>query len=152
MRELPTTEVELPATHHGRWAGPNRLWLEDPARPFRSDGAIEVSARALRYRWWHEGVPHEGEIALRGQPAALEARWTDTWHAKEGFTLHGFVEDGVIRLFGIFDAGGTAWGWRTEIDWRDPEACLLRMFLVVPDGGPVPAVALDGRRAGDGGA
>jgi hypothetical protein len=146
MNGFPTTEVEFPASHVGRFTGRNRLWLDDPATPFESEGALEVEPRAVRYRWAHEGASHEGTIALRGQPDALEARWHDTFHAKDGFVFHGFAEGGLLRLYGIFEAGGTAWGWRIELEWREAASFTMRMFLVVPERGSVPAVLLEGAR------
>lgn len=137
----------IDASHHGTWAGPNRLWITDPAHPFRSEGTAELSGDALRYHWSHEGKPHTSVLRLSGQPAALRADWTDSWHAADGMTLHGFRREGVTRLYGTWPAGdGTSWGWQIELDLRDPEAFVLRMFVVPPGHGPVPAVVLDATR------
>ena len=146
MEHSTSAGVSLPHSHHGAWPGSNRLWIRDPARPFRSDGALEVAARTLRYSWAYEGKPQTGTLELRGQPAALRASWSDTFHAKEPFTLHGFEDAGVVRLFTTYDAGDECWGWRIELDFRDPEACTMRMFNVVPGLGAVPAVVLNGVR------
>jgi hypothetical protein len=144
----PATPTLIDASHHGAWTGSNRLWITDQAHPFRSEGAVEVSGDALRYRWSHEGTPHTGTLRLTGQPAALRADWTDPWHAADGMTLHGFQRDGLTRLFGTWPAGdGTNWGWQIELDLRDPEAFVLRMFVVPPGHGPVPAVVLDATRS-----
>ena len=105
-----------------------------------------MAARTLRYSWAYEGKPQTGTLELRGQPAALRASWSDTFHAKEPFTLHGFEDAGVVRLFTTYDAGDECWGWRIELDFRDPEACTMRMFNVVPGLGAVPAVVLNGAR------
>ena len=146
MDEPNPAQVSLPASHHGAWHGANRLWIMDPMHPFRSDGAMEVGARALRYSWSHEGKPQSGALELKGQPAAMKASWSDTFHATEPFTLHGCMEDGVARLFTTYDAGDACWGWRIELDFRDPEACTMRMFNVMPGTGAVPAVVLHGTR------
>lgn len=143
-------QASLPASHHGAWRGPNRLWIMDPANPFRSDGTIAIEARAVRYAWSHEGHPHAGSIELRGQPSALKASWRDSFHAAEPFTLHGFMDGSsggsVLRLFTTYDAGDECWGWQIELDLRDPEACTMRMFNVMPGLGAVPAVVLNGTR------
>ncbi|MEM1331546.1 MAG: hypothetical protein AAGG07_13405 [Planctomycetota bacterium] len=146
MKEIPQTQFDLPQSHRGEWAGPNRLWVTDPTKPFRSDGTIELTDRVLHYTWAHEGKEHSGTITLSGQPEAMEAAWLDSWHAADGMTLHGFEDHGRVLLFCTYDAGGTPWGWRIEIDLRDPEACVLRMFNVVPGFGVVPAVLLRGTR------
>ena len=146
MEQSTSTGVSLPATHHGAWTGSNRLWVMDPANPIRSDGAITVGARSIGYTWSHEGKAHSGVLEIKGQPAALGATWSDSFHAAEPFTLHGTLEGAVMRLFTTYDAGDECWGWQIELDFRDPEACVLRMFNVMPGLGPVPAVVLQGAR------
>ncbi|MEM7307710.1 MAG: hypothetical protein AAF682_13610 [Planctomycetota bacterium] len=139
----------IPSTHHGSWTGPNRLWMTDPDRPFRSDGALECAADGIAYTWAHDGAEHRGTLRLHGQPAALRVAFQDTFHAASEMTLHGRLADGVLRAYGTYDAGPDQpeWGWVLELDWRDPEAFLLRMFNVVPQVGAVPAVVLHGARA-----
>lgn len=146
MSNATSDQVSLPTSHHGAWHGANRLWIMDPAKPFRSDGSLEVAGRTLRYAWSHEGAVQTGMLELRGQPAALKASWQDTFHAADPFTLHGFLEGGELRLFTTYDAGDACWGWRVELDFRDPEACTMRMFNVMPGLGAVPAVVLHGTR------
>ncbi|MEM9064786.1 MAG: hypothetical protein AAGB51_04785 [Planctomycetota bacterium] len=137
----------LPSSHAGAWAGPNRLWVMDPDKPFRSDGTLAVEGDQVTYTWSHKGVGHTGVLRLSGQPAALRGDWTDTWHAKEEMVFHGYQHEGVVRLFGTYPAGdGPDWGWQLQLDARDPEAFVLRMFNVIPGIGPVPAVVLDGTR------
>ncbi|QDV04739.1 hypothetical protein Poly30_02320 [Planctomycetes bacterium Poly30] len=115
----------------------------DPDKPDRSEGAITASGNAVLYRWSHGGKEHNGKMEFAGQPAALRASWVDTFHAAEGLTLHGFLQHGVMHLFGTYPAGnGVEWGWQIEVDTRDRESFGLRMFNVVPAEGPVPAVAL----------
>jgi hypothetical protein len=147
-RAISLREVRLiPTTHHGSWRGPNRLWMEDPTAAERSDGTLEVSASSVKYSWAFQGAAHHGEISLSGPAGALAAAWTDTWHAATGMSLHGFAEDGRVLLFGTYPAGdGPDWGWRIELDSRDPEHFVLRMFNVPPSAGPVPAVDLRGAR------
>ena len=137
----------IPSTHHGAWRGPNRLWLEDPAAPERSEGTLEATASTVKYTWSFKGAAHHGEISLAGPAGALAATWTDTWHAEQGMLLHGLSQDGQILLYGTYPAGdGPDWGWRIEIDGRDPEHLGLRMFNVPPAGAAVPAVDLRGTR------
>lgn len=139
----------LPGSHHGSWKGSNRLWVMDPDKPFRSAGTVQGTGDEVRYTWTHEDRSQTGVIRLSGQPAALRADWTDTWHAKDGMTLHGFRREGVVQLFGTYpDGQGGSWGWQIEIDARDPESFVLRMFNVIPDLGPVPAVVLSATREG----
>jgi hypothetical protein len=137
----------IPASHHGAWRGPNRLWLEDPATPERSQGTLEASSASLSYTWSFRGAEQTGKIALSGPAGSLRANWTDTFHAKDGMVLHGRLLDGEIVLYGTYGAGeGPDWGWRIEIDGRDPEHLVLRMFNLEPEGAPAPAVDLRGAR------
>lgn len=133
-------------THHGEWQGPNRLWLEDPT-PERSDGRLQVEARRIRYTWAFRGEAQQGDLELFGPPGAVRAAWTDTMHAGEGMALHGACREGTLVLYGTYPAGdGPEWGWRIEVDTRDPEHLDLRMFNLFPDGQVMPAVALTGSR------
>jgi len=136
----------IPASHHGAWTGPNRLWFEGP-EPERCDGALEVEPRRLTYTWTFRGEDQRGVIDLHGPPGSLRAEWSDSWHAKEGMTLHGYRAEGVLRLFGTYSAGdGPDWGWRIELETRDPEHLVLRMFNLTPEGEVAPAVHLRGSR------
>jgi hypothetical protein len=138
----------IPETHHGYWHGPNRLWMEDPSAPKRSDGSIDAAATTLRYRWSLEDKPHEGLIELSGPPGAVAAQWKDSFHASDGMQLHGLLHDGQLALYGTYPAGdGPDWGWRIELDTRDPEHLTLRMFNLFPSGEVYPAVDLRGERA-----
>ena len=68
MGQSTSNGVSLPASHHGAWSGPNRLWMMDPANPSRSTGTITVAERVLRYTWSHDGKNHSGAIELKGNP------------------------------------------------------------------------------------
>jgi hypothetical protein len=138
----------LASSHHGPWRGPNRLWLEDPVLPERSDGTIEAEATLLTYRWSFRGAPQHGRLELAGPLAALRAAWTDTWHAKDGMALHGCGDAGCLTLYGTYPAGESIeWGWRIELDARDPEHLTLCMYNVQPGAAPTLAVELRGARA-----
>lgn len=137
----------LPTSHQGSWRGPNRLWLSQTAEPLHSPGTAEVAAECVEYTWEYKGKPQTGKIALRGQTAALAAEWVDTFHSAQPTTMHGFVDHGRIVLYGAYPAGdGSDWGWQIELDFRDPECFVLRMFNVEPVNGPVPAVILHATR------
>ena len=136
-------------THRGRWHGPNRLWLDDPAKTpaDTSDGSIDATAGCISYTWSRNEKAHHGKLELFGPEGAAGARWRDTFHSDSETVLHGFLHEGVVKLFGTYPAGDdTHWGWRIELDLRDPDAFVLRMFNVPPEQAPVPAVVLHGRR------
>ena len=148
MASNPEPVAFLPASHHGDWKGDNRLWVMDPDKPFRSKGTARIAADKIAYTWEHEAKGHSGEIVLIGQPAALRAEWTDSWHAKETMTFHGCLCQGRLTLYGTYPAGeGIEWGWQIEIDVQDSESLFLRMRNVMPGHEPVPAVIFHGRRA-----
>lgn len=136
----------IPPSHHGTWQGPNRLWMEG-ATPERSEGQVEVAETAVRYTWTFRGDAQEGRLALFGPPGAVRADWVDTFHAADGMALHGRLDDGVLVLYTTYGAGdGPEWGWRVELDVRDPEHFTLAMFNLDPDGKVHPAVYLRGTR------
>lgn len=139
----------LSASHFGAWAGPNRLWMEDPSQPERSDGQIELDDAGLRYRWTFRGEAQTGEMTFAGVDAALHIRWKDTFHAADGMELYGTHRAGFFRLITTYGAGdGPEWGWTVELDLRDPEHVSLRMFNVPPGHDPMIAVDLYASRAG----
>jgi len=136
----------LPETHHGVWAGPNRLWVMDPDIPLRSEGTIDVDADRIEYNWSHQGQPQRGRMTISGQPAALAIDWTDTFHAPAGMTLHGLFLHDRIKTYGTYAGGSESWGWQIEIDAQDRESFFIRMYNVIPGVGPVAAVILHGKR------
>ena len=145
----PPASIVIPESHHGSWSGTNRLWVTDPKNPFRSDGQIECSADGIDYTWSYEDKEQRGSMRLHGQPAALRMAFEDTFHAGPGMGLNGHMADGVLRAHGTYEAGPghPEWGWIIELDWRDPDAFVLRMFNVMPEIGPVHAVVLHGTRS-----
>lgn len=137
----------LPESHRGFFRGPNRLWLMPGTPVSRSDGTIEAGAARIAYTWAHDGKRHEGTLELFGPHASCRGLLRDTFHAESGLTLHGLLEDGLLRLFTTYPAGdGPDWGWRIELDLRDPEHLVLRMFNCLPGGPTVMAVELRGAR------
>lgn len=138
----------LPEPHRGFFRGPNRLWLMPGTPVSRSEGTLEAGASRIAYTWAHEGKRHEGTLELFGPLASCRGELRDTFHAESGLTLHGFSEDGVVRLFTTYPAGeGPDWGWRIELDLRDPEHFLIRMYNCLPGGPTVLAMELRGARA-----
>jgi hypothetical protein len=138
----------IPPSHHGTFAGLNRLWFfpGDPARV--SDGALEVSADRVALRWAYEGKPQHGTIALSGPPSSCKGVFTDTFHAADGLVLHGRRDGATVTLYGTYPAGEGKpdWGWRVVLDGSVPDAFLVRMFNVKPDDRESIAVDLAGVR------
>lgn len=139
----------IPTTHHGRWSGENRLWLDGPGAPARCQAAMTCTADGVDIRWSHADKEHSGSLRLHGQPAALRLAFQDSFHAATEMSLHGTHESGLVVARGTYEAGPghPEWGWIIELDWRDPDALVLRMFNVVPGEGPVLAVLLTATRA-----
>lgn len=139
----------IPASHHGRFAGPNRLWFMPGTPAFVSDGVLVVAADRVSVQWSHDGAPKSGEIVLRGPALSCRGDFTDSFHASAGLVLHGHVQGSGLLLFGTYPAGEGApdWGWRITLDWCDPDHFTLRMFNVLPDGQDVLAVDLHGARS-----
>lgn len=140
----------IPTSHHGRFLGPNRLWLMPGTPAYVSDGLLEVGPDRVVVGWAHEGVARRGEVQLRGPATSCRADYADTFHAVDGLVLHGYLQGGELRLFATYPAGDGSpdWGWRIVLDWCDPDQFGLRMFNVLPDGTEALAVCLRGLRAG----
>ena len=139
----------IPASHHGRFVGPNRLFLM-PGTPVNlSVGVLVVSADRVTVSWAFEGEPKEGVLLLRGPSSSFCCDFTDTFHAATGLQLHGCLRGCEALLYGTFSTGDGApdWGWRIVLDWSDPENFTLRMFTAKPDGTESLAVELQGARA-----
>ena len=140
----------IPSSHHGRVAGPNRLWFMPGTPAHVSDGTLEVAADRVSVRWAHDGAPKEGVLLLRGPGPACRGDFTDTFHAASGLVLHGHTQGSTLRLFCTYPAGDGSpdWGWRIVLDWYDPDHFGFQMFNVLPNGTEALAVDLRGRRGG----
>jgi hypothetical protein len=139
----------IPPSHHGRFAGSNRLWFMPGTQAHVSDGSLVVAADRVSVRWAHEGVQKEGELVLSGPGPSCRGDFTDTFHAATGLVLHGHVQGSAVLLYGTYPAGDGSpdWGWRIVLDWCDPDRFCFRMFNVLPSGAECLAVDLFGARA-----
>ena len=124
----------IPLSHHGLWAGPSRLWHPDPLLPRRSNGEIDAAPGSLAYRWSVDGEDQRGTLVLAGPVLSLRGEWQDSWHTPGGMTAHGRWDGALLCLWSTYQAGDETWGWRIEVEARDPEHLVLRMFNVLPDG------------------
>ncbi len=138
----------IPASHHGRFTGTNRLWFMPGTPAHVSDGTLIVAADRLSVRWAHDGASREGELVLSGPAPSCRGDFTDTFHASSGMALNGYQQGSMLFLFGTYSAGdgSPAWGWRIVLDWCDPDHFSFRMFNVLPDGREALAVDLFGAR------
>ena len=139
----------IPSSHHGRFAGLNRLWFMPGTPAHLSDGTLDVSADRVSVRWAHDGAPKEGSVVLRGPAPSCRGDFTDTFHAASGLVLHGHVQSCTALLYTTYPAGEGQpdWGWRIVLDWCDPDHFSVRMFNVLHDGTEARAVDLCGARA-----
>jgi hypothetical protein len=139
----------VPSSHHGSFAGPNRLWFMPGTPAHSSEGTLLVAADRVSVRWAHEGVPHQGELVLSGPSPSCRGDFTDTFHAAASMVLNGRADGSALLLYGTYSAGdgSPAWGWRITLDWYDPDHFTFRMFNVLPDGREALAVDLRGARA-----
>ena len=130
----------------GDWTGKNRLWFDKP-EPARSEGAISVSKDAIDYQWSFQGKEQQGTLRFFGPNPSLRVEWQDTFHSKDKVDMHGSFLNQFLELFGTYpDGEGGEWGWKIEIDFRDPEFLRLRMYNVEPNGNIHIAVDLTSSR------
>jgi hypothetical protein len=129
----------------GTWAGQYHLWLSPPDPPIECSSTAEVTAvgegrfLALRYDWSYDGKRQEGFILLGDDPATARcaATWADSFHnSHRQMPCDGpLAGDGEINVRGSYPAPpGPDWGWRTLLEHPSPDALVIRMFNITPDG------------------
>lgn len=131
-------------SRQGLWTGTKALWFDKPEAE-ESEASLTLEANSLHYTWSFRGEPQSGSLSFKGPNPSLEATWQDSWHSPEKATMHGYFEKGELKLFGTF-AGGkdTTWGWKIDLDLRDPRFVQLRMYNVDLEGKVHIAVDLRG--------
>ena len=138
----------IPSSHHGRWTGLNRLWLEHPSTAKESATTLAVTAENIVLTWSFKDTSKLSTFKFAGPTASARVAWTDTFHAEDGMVLHGPFQDGLLTAYGTYpDGEGGFWGWTIELDFRDPAAIELRMFNIPPGQAPEIAVAVHAVRA-----
>lgn len=122
------------------WKGEAELWL-DPLgdEVVRSDCTLTVASDGIRYRWSHEGKPHEGSITLH----ADGADFADTFHQPEPMRcLHVPAASGLFQVTGTYGPDAD-WGWRIGLSHRTPTGQLvLQMTNIAPWGEEARAVRM----------
>lgn len=128
----------------GGWTGTNRLWLrpDEPAADSEMHATITpvLGGRFVRldYTWAADGGPQEGSILFgyEEKQELVTAVWIDTWHmGDKAMSCVGEQANDRITVRGSYRAPtGPDWGWWTEIELSGPDAFVLRMFNVTPDG------------------
>ena len=123
-----------------RWQGTAELWL-DPLgdNSSRSDCAISVEPRIVRYTWSHEGNAHEGSVVLRDDGADF----TDSWHQPEPMRCRRLPD--ALGLFQVEGRYGpqSEWGWRIGLSLRAPtDELVLQMTNIAPWGEEARAVRM----------
>ena len=130
----------------GDWVGSNKLWFDQPNAEL-SKGHIRVFKKSIEYEWSFRGLKQNGVITFFGPKTSFRAAWMDSWHSKEMTDLHGSEDHEILKLYGTYaDSQEIEWGWRIELDLRDPDVFQLRMFNVEPNGTIHIAVDLRGER------
>jgi Protein of unknown function (DUF1579) len=131
----------------GSWEGLAKTYL-DPSKPpveARWEGRIEsvLGGRFVRfgYRSELQGSPLAGEllVAFESGEKLWRTSWVDSFHTGTAIlvsTGEGGAGAVPISLTGSYFAapGHPHWGWRTELDDREPERLHLRMYNVSPEG------------------
>lgn len=142
--------IERLATLTGRWAGPNRLWLE-PGTPERlSDATMTVAAAGqgrfvtFTYTWADEGKPQDGllVVGFEKERGVVTGHWLDSFHnGDKVMRLEGGPkpDDGML-IRGSYPAPtGPDWGWTIAVEPGDEQFRLV-MHNVTPDGQEALAV------------
>jgi len=135
----------------GTWAGTMHTWLEPEGAPYEApvQGSIQLvlDGRFALYLYQSrlQDEPVHGLLTM-GYNTVLEryeASWIDSFHTRTavmfctgeqnatGFWVLGSYPDPL---------GGPDWGWRMELELRDPEHIVLTAFNISPEGVETKAV------------
>jgi hypothetical protein len=136
--------VEDLANLTGRWAGPNKLWLEPDKPERRSDATMAVAVAGqgrfvtFTYTWADSEKPQDGllVVGFEKDRGVVTGHWLDSWHNSDKvMRLEGeATSDGGIRIRGSYPAPpGPDWGWTIAIE---PGADRFRLIMhnVWPEG------------------
>jgi hypothetical protein len=136
--------IERLAKLTGRWAGPNKLWLE-PGKPERlSDGTMTVAVVGqgrfvtFTYTWADDGKPQDGLLVVghEADRQMVTGHWLDSFHnGDKVMRLEGApTPNGGILIRGSYPAPtGPDWGWTIAIEPGDREFRLI-MHNIWPEG------------------
>lgn len=128
----------------GEWEGTTRVWFEQPdvtvdEAPNRGTirPVLGGSFVLHEYEGSFQGSPLQG-IALYGYNLAtgtFEAAWADTFHMSTAILFsQGDNTSTEVSVLGHWDAGGTMWGWRTQLDLIGPDELVITAYIITPDG------------------
>lgn len=145
----------------GSWSGVAKTYL-DPTKPpleARWEGrmGLVLGGRFVRFEYRSElqGTPLAGEllVAFESGEQLWRTTWVDSFHTGTAIlvsTGSGGAGAAPVSLVGSYFAapGHPHWGWRTELDDREREQLLIRMFNVSPEGQEDLGVDIVLRRAG----
>ena len=131
----------------GEWAGITRTWFEPDTLADESPARGSIRA-ILGGRF----VLHEYEGALGGESfegvalygynidrQRFEIAWVDSFHMSTGIMYSVGQGDDLIAL-GSYPAGGSEWGWRTQIESPDPDHLVITAYNIAPSGEEARAV------------
>jgi hypothetical protein len=135
----------------GDWTGHNRLWFEPTQPAIESDTTAvirgEAAGRMLRvsYSWSYEGKPCEGVLIIGDDAKAgrCDCAWADSFHNSHRLMpLTGpAAGEGAVSVKGSYAAPpGPDWGWRITLEHPSPDAFVMRMYNITPDGTEALAV------------
>jgi hypothetical protein len=134
----------------GEWEGTTRVWFEDQNNPVDeapSQGTIRSVLNGTfvlhEYKGSFQGAPQQG-LALYGYnlgTGKFEAAWVDTFHMATAIMFSEAADAGAgVSVLGHYSAEGNTWGWRTDLDLREPDKLVITAYNVMPDGQAFRAV------------
>ncbi len=129
----------------GEWTGNNKLWFDSTKPAIESETMAVVQEEAagrmiaVRYSWGYEGKAREGILLLGDDPATgrCDAAWSDSFHnGHRLMPLTGpLAGDDNPTVTGSYPApSGPPWGWRITLEHPSPNAFVMRMHNITPDG------------------
>lgn len=141
----------------GAWTGTNKLWFAPGSPAIESATTAEVALAAggrflgIRYDWTYEEKAQEGYILIGEDPTTgrCDCAWVDSFHNSDRLMpLTGpLTTSAALTARGSYPAPeGPDWGWRITIEHPTPDALIVRMHNIMPDGPEALAVEASYRR------
>lgn len=143
----------------GNWKGSSKVWFE-PGEPIDSaemkatfNVLLEGRFLELNYESTFQGKPLEGKMIFGAYMKLnrFEVSWIDSFHTGTAI-MFSFGEMksenlNVLTEYPVGENNQQMWGWRTEMEIKNPDHVVIRAYNIIPGEAEALAVEYDLKRA-----